>query len=216
MEDSIFLKKTLYGDEIRQILLEDIIEGKLKPGERIVETRWARKLGVSQAPVREALKQLESMGLVENVPFQGAFVSNITFKDVRHAYLVRIQLESLGMKDAVKYVKDEDLLAIKESLVAMEAAAKAGDINSYVNEDVKFHQLIMELSPNKFLMKLWKICNIREWTVIGTKWSQFDLQVLGRRHRAIFKALEKRDEKKLISESKRHIEQLIEEHMDFK
>lgn len=213
MDKNILMKKTSYGEEIRQILLDAIMEGELKPGERIVETRWAKKLGVSQAPVREAIKQLESVGLVENVPFQGAFVSEITTKDVCDAYLVRIQLESLGMQDAVKYVNEENILPIEASFNAMEKAAKENDFNTYIDEDVKFHELIMDLSPNKFLRKMWKICNVREWTVIGTRMSQFDLAELSKRHSAIYKALKERDEKMLVHQSRRHIESLIEEYL---
>lgn len=213
MDNNILVKKTSYGEEIRQILLDAIMSGELKPGERIVETRWAKKLGVSQAPVREAIKQLESVGLVDNVPFQGAFVSEITVRDVCDAYLVRIQLEELGMHDAVKCVNDDNIIPIENALEEMEKAAKAKDFNTYIDEDVKFHQLIIELSPNKFLRRMWNVFNIREWTVIGTRLSQFDLDELSKRHNAIFNALKNRDEEKLIHESRHHIEVLIEEYL---
>lgn len=205
------VKKRLYGEEIKQILMQAILEGRLKPGERIVETQWAKKLGVSQAPVREAIKQLESINLLENIPFQGAFVCQVTPKDMRDAYIVRLELESLGAKDAVKYVTDKKLIPIKKALDTIETAAASGDFIKYIEQDVVFHQLIMELSPNQFLLKLWQFCNIKEWTVLGTRWSQLPLETLGYRHQAIYDALVNRDEEMLIKECRQHTYALIQE-----
>lgn len=211
MKRNILAKKVSYGEEIKQILMQAILEGSLKPGDRIVETKWAKKLGVSQAPVREAIKQLESINLLENIPFQGAFVCQVRPKDMKDAYLVRMELEVLGAKDAVKHVTSEKLIPIKNALQSIEEAAVEGDFLQYIEQDVVFHQLIMELSPNNFLLRLWKLCNIKEWTVLGTKWSQFPLETLGYRHQAIYDALASQDEETLINESRKHTCALIHE-----
>lgn len=99
-------KKTLYREEIKEALRNAIFDGKLKPGDRIIETRWAKELGVSQSPVREAIRELEIIGLVENVPYQGSFVRKITEKDLKDSYLVRMALEQLGAEQACSKIND--------------------------------------------------------------------------------------------------------------
>ena len=63
-------KRPLYREEIKEALMDAIVTGALAPGERIVETRWAKELGVSQSPIREAIRELEMIGLVENIPYK--------------------------------------------------------------------------------------------------------------------------------------------------
>ena len=91
-------KRPLYRDEIRNAIKKSIMLGELKPGDRIIETRWARELGVSQSPVREAIRELEMIGLVENIPYQGCFVRKVTKKDMKDSYKVRLYLEMLGIQ----------------------------------------------------------------------------------------------------------------------
>jgi DNA-binding GntR family transcriptional regulator len=95
-------KRPLYREEIGNAIREAIAAGDLKPGDRIVETQWAKDLGVSQSPVREAIRELEMMGLVENIPYQGCFVRTATKQDMKDAYRVRMYLEMLGVQDAVE------------------------------------------------------------------------------------------------------------------
>lgn len=64
--------RQVFREEIRNAIREAIFSGKLNPGDRIIETYWAKELGVSQGPVREAIRDLEAMGLVETVPFKGS------------------------------------------------------------------------------------------------------------------------------------------------
>ena len=75
-------KKSLYREEIKKTIKEAINSGELKPGERVVETQWAKQLGVSQSPVREAIRDLETEGLIESVPYQGSYVRKVTRQDV--------------------------------------------------------------------------------------------------------------------------------------
>src|SRR5947209_19061185 len=81
--------------EVRERLRQAIMQGELKPGEQIVESRLARQLGISQAPVREALRELEQMGLVVNHMRRGTFVRELTAQDAWEMYTLRAQLESM-------------------------------------------------------------------------------------------------------------------------
>ncbi|MCJ7688098.1 MAG: GntR family transcriptional regulator [Clostridiaceae bacterium] len=204
-------KRSLIRDEISEYIKEAILSGELKPGDRIVETRWARELGVSQSPVREAIRELEMIGLVENTPFQGSYVKELTIKDIRDSYRVRLSLETLGMKEAVASITDEQLLKIYKVMKDMEAAAENLDFNLYIKLDTLFHLKIIEVSQNKTLLRLWSQCYIREWTHIGTKkLLGRSLENLATRHETIYEALAARDEKSAVKAVVTHLEELIE------
>jgi len=82
--------RKVFREEIRNAIKEAIFTGQLEPGSRIIETFWAKELGVSQAPVREAIRDLEAVGLVETVPFKGSRVSTMSEKQISDNYSVRI------------------------------------------------------------------------------------------------------------------------------
>lgn len=203
-------KRNLYREEICDYIKELILSGELKPGDRIVETRCAKELGVSQSPVREAIRELELIGLVENRPFQGCYVKEHTIKDVRDSYKVRISLETLGIKYAVESITDDQLREIYNVMKEMEAAAENQEFDLYVKLDTLFHEKIIELSQNAMLLRLWSQCHIREWTYISTrKLSETGLQNLAVRHEAIYNALAERDEGKAVQAATTHLEELI-------
>lgn len=203
-------KRSLYREEICDYIKEAILTGVLKPGDRIVETRCAKELGVSQAPVREAIRELEVVGLVENRPFQGCYVKEHTIKDVRDSYKVRISLETLGMKDAVEGVTEDQLCEIYDVMKEMEAAAENHEFDLYIKLDTLFHQKIIEISRNRMLLRLWNQCYIREWTYISTKkLSDKGLKSLAVRHEAIYEALAERNEEKAMRAVVTHLEELI-------
>lgn len=204
-------KRTLYRDEIKQALQDAILNAELKPGDRIVETRWARELGVSQAPVREAIRELEVMGLVENVPYQGSFVRKITKKDLLDSYQVRMCLEELGVRNACRYITPEQLAVTRAALDAMEAAAAEQNFNEYIRQNVLFHQSIMNATDNQMLLRLWDQCNIREWTHVGTQFSAQSLEILAQRHEVLYEAIATHDEELAVSKTRQHIAELITE-----
>lgn len=203
-------KRSLFREEICDYIKESILSGELKPGDRIVETRCAKELGVSQSPVREAIRELEIIGLVENRPFQGCYVKEHTIKDVKDSYKVRISLETLGIKYAVECITDDQLKEIYGVMKDMEAAAKNHEFDQYIKLDTLFHQKIIEVSGNVMLLRLWNQCYVREWTYIATKkLSETGLENLAVRHEAIYNALAERDEGKAVQSGISHLEELI-------
>ena len=107
METNLILNEinlTPLRDSIADSLRESIINGKIKPGERLLEPIVAKQLGVSRTPVREAFFQLESEGLVEVMPRRGAIVSEISVNDANELYSVRAVLEGLAAKLASKRI----------------------------------------------------------------------------------------------------------------
>lgn len=204
-------KRPLYRDEIRRSIKKAIMSGELKPGDRIIETRWAKELGVSQSPVREAIRELEMIGLVENIPYQGCFVRKVTKKDMRDSYKVRMYLELLGIQDAVSNVEESQITEIYSIMKEMEVAAQEHDFDRYIQKDVLFHRMILAISKNDILLRSWEQCNIHDLTYIGTWISHRTLEQLSVRHEGLYEAIAARDKVRATAEVTRHFEQLIEE-----
>lgn len=204
-------KRPLYRDEIRASIKNAIISGELKPGDRIVETRWAKELGVSQSPVREAIRELEMVGLVENIPYKGSYVTKVTKKDMLDSYKVRMYLELLGIQEAVEKITDAQIKGMGIILMEMEAAAKEHNFNQYIQKDVLFHKKIIQISQNEVLLRSWEQCNIKNSTYLGTWISNQPLENLSFRHKDLYEAIEMRDANRGMNEIRRHFEELIEE-----
>lgn len=186
-------KRPLFSQEIRDTIQRAILNEELKPGDRVVETRWARELGVSQSPVREAIRELEMMGLIETRPFQGAFVRTIDKTSIIDTYNVRRGLEAVGIEAAAEKITDQELVEIYVVMKEMEQAVKEGNFELFIEKDSLFHEKILQISENKLLMQLWNQCKIREFTRISTCVSKIGMKVLAERHCTMYDALVKRD-----------------------
>ncbi|MCD8349075.1 MAG: GntR family transcriptional regulator [Planctomycetaceae bacterium] len=204
-------KRPLFSQEIRDTIQRAILNEELKPGDRVVETRWARELGVSQSPVREAIRELEMMGLVESRPYQGAFVRTIDKSSIVDTYNVRRGLESVGIEAAVGKITDQQLVEIYIVMREMEQAVKDGNYELFVEKDGLFHEKILQVSGNKLLMQLWNQCKIREFTRISTYMSKIGVDFLAQRHGTMYEALAKRDAIAAVASVNEHFEFLIEQ-----
>jgi DNA-binding GntR family transcriptional regulator len=98
MSDDGAIPRSVLAEQVKDRLLQDILAGRYPPHSRIVETRVARELGTSQAPVREALRGLEALGVVEILPFRGARVRRPSTHELMEAYAVRSELECLAAR----------------------------------------------------------------------------------------------------------------------
>ncbi len=204
-------KRSLYREEIKEALMDAIVSGELAPGERIVETRWARELGVSQSPIREAIRELELIGLVENIPYKGCIVRKLTSKDIVDTYKIRIALETMAVCEAVHHDMEELLPKMKEALVEMEEGANQGDMRRFIEADVSFHEAYVETSENMLLKRLWQQCYIRDTTRLSTLISPESLIKLAKRHKQIHQAIEDKDEELATEAIKMHFGLLIED-----
>lgn len=169
----------------------------------------AQLLGVSQAPVREAIRELEFSGLVEQKPYLGTYVKQITMQDMQNFYRVRGALEKLGAQQACGHITAEQLDEIEKIMQEMERAGAQADNERYVQMDALFHDKIIASSGNDLLCKLWEQCNIKSWLFVGTALTQCDIGFLASRHRKIFERLRERDTQGLELAVQDHLEQLL-------
>ena len=204
MATSGVLARSVLADQVKDRLLEDILAGRYAPDARIVETQVARELGTSQAPVREALRGLAALGVVEITPFRGARVRRPTRRELLEAYAVRSALETLAARLAVPRMRDDDLAELGEHMNRMQSAAKAGDGHAVAEADASFHGRIVELADNATLEKVWRSLEPFSRTYITLVVPGADPQWSADLHTPILQALLARDTDAVVTALERH------------
>lgn len=147
-------------DLVFHTLRRAILQGYLKPGERLMEIKLANRMGVSRTPIREAIRMLELEGLVVMIPRKGAQVAKITEKDLRDVLEVRMGLEQLAVKFATQRITDEQADELFIASRQFEEAVKEDNLTQIAEADVRFHDLIYKASGNDRLVQL--LNNLRE------------------------------------------------------
>jgi DNA-binding GntR family transcriptional regulator len=200
------ITRAILGDQVRDALLERILEGAYPPGTRLVETQLAKEFGTSQAPVREALRDLEAMRLVQARPFHGTYVREIGSDELLEVYPVRTVLEDLAARLATPRLAG-DVAAIADCLETMRTAEAAGDTRSAIQHHVRFHQLIVEASGNSILLHVWQSLAIEARTRITFMAGEVAPGVLWEQHVPILRALERQDADDAAAQARIHFEQ---------
>ena len=140
--------------EIYDTLRDAILNGDLKSGVRLIETRIAEQLGVSRTPVREAIHKLESEGLLMTHPQKGLIVNEISLDDIEEIQGIRMILERYVARLAAKKIKDDELKKLEDLLNRSEEALKKKNIDKVLELNTKFHDLINSISGSKRLQDL--------------------------------------------------------------
>ncbi|MEZ5101141.1 MAG: GntR family transcriptional regulator [Thermoleophilia bacterium] len=192
-------------EQVKQLLLERILGGVYAPGDRLVETRIAQELGTSQAPVREALRDLELLRLVESEPFRGARVRQVTREELLEIYPVRAALEEVAARAAAIRLGG-DVSALAAEVDGMRAAADAGDRHAQVEHDVRFHRLIVEAAGNRTLLDVWSSLRVEARTVVTVLSIDTDPHDLAELHVPVLEALAAGDPDAAGAASRRHVE----------
>ncbi len=139
--------------EVAHLLESTILSGLLKPGTHLPEIRLGREIGVSQAIIREALQDLESLGLVVKRPNRGTYVVELTLDDLVAIYQVRRELEPLACGLAAQHRTQKDIQELESCVAQMRSAAANHDFSAYSSADVRFHRRIWVAQPNRYLEK---------------------------------------------------------------
>jgi DNA-binding GntR family transcriptional regulator len=203
MPDGRLISRDVLSDQIEDHLLQAILTGAYPPGSRIVETRVARELGVSQAPVREALRDLEALGVVEINSFRGARVRRPSKAELLEAYGVRAELESLGARLALARMSEADLDELQGYVDEMQRAAAAGDRHAEALVDGHFHARLIEATGNRTLERVWRYLMPVARTYI-TLAAGVDAVAAADLHLPILHALRQRDAELAVEAIRRH------------
>lgn len=198
------ISRSVLSDQVRDRLLEAIVTGEYPPGSRIVETRVARAFGTSQAPVREALRDLEALGVVELTPFRGARVRRPTRDELLEAYGVRAELEALGARLALPRLGDADLAELAGYVDEMQEAARVGDSHAEALADARFHGRVIEIAGNRTLERVWRTLEPFPRTYITLVVPGADRKRIADLHPPVLKALRRRDADAAAEAFRRH------------
>lgn len=141
-------------DVVFETLREAIIKGILKSGERLMESQLAEEMGVSRTPVREAIRKLELEGFVVVIPRKGAYVSEMSYKDVHEVYEIRAALESLACGLAAERATADEIEEMERYLVEERDYLYNEDLLLTVKTDIGLHELIYKATRNEKIMGL--------------------------------------------------------------
>jgi DNA-binding GntR family transcriptional regulator len=211
--EGVTLKRSMLRDQVKKILCDAILKGELKPGERVVETRIARELSVSQAPVREAILELEQMGLVKIRPYQGAYVSKPSYRDYKEAYTLRAVLECEAVREACRVLTEEGVLKLSLIVENILQAADKGDYHEFIKWDNTFHERILKIAGNRLLMKIWQQIHMTNLTYVSTAVSKRTIKDLAVKHQDILVALKQRNCREAEELMRGHILERMEEFL---
>jgi DNA-binding GntR family transcriptional regulator len=190
-------------DQVKQQILERILKGRYAPGQRLREVALAKELNTSPIPVREALRELESLRIVESEAYKGVRVRQVTPRDLVEAYELRALLEWHAAEKGGRSFKG-NAQALRKRYLAMLAAARSGDIEVYAQNDIPFHRLIIEAAQNGFLLRAWDGLGFEIRTRIFLTSKEYDMVEIAKLHEPILVALERGDAKRAA--------QLLREH----
>lgn len=200
------VSRSMLREQIREVLLERILEGDYAPGERIVESQVAHEFDISHAPVREALRELEILKMVVSEPFRGARVREVTSQELAEIYPVRAAIEEVAARAAARAFGG-DVAPLEAELAAMLAAADDGDLHELLRHDVQFHRLIVEASGNRRLLEMWSSLQVDARTMITAHRTGLDAAEVARLHEPVVEALRRRDGETAGTEIRRHVEE---------
>lgn len=139
------------------VLRAAIINGRLVPGDRLKEAELSEQLGISRAPVREALRQLEHEGLVVSLPYRATEVLGISQEEIAEALVpIRLTLETFAFRRALPVLSGDDLDALGVLVQTMRQAGAIGDLDALAEADVRFHELVIERSGQQHCLQIWR------------------------------------------------------------
>lgn len=194
------------AEQIKDRLLQAVLEGRIPPDSRLITLQISRQFGTSQAPVREALRGLEALGVVEISPFRGARVRRPSTEEILEAYAVRSELESLGARLAVKWMTPADLDELAGYIAQMERAAAVRDGHAVAVADASFHSRIIEISGNRTLGRVWRTLEPFSRTLITLVMPGADPMWTASLHEPILDALRTGDGELAAEAMRRHFD----------
>ena len=203
------IQRVVLSEQVKEELLDDIMSGKYGPGDRLVESQIARQMGISQSPVREALRDLAAMRFVEVEPHKGARVRMMDQREVVEIYPVRARLEELAgqlaVENAIDYLDD-----LERAVDKMDQAFKNSDARTMAHWDVRFHRTVLEASGNQLLIDTWNSLMIEARTYVTlSNLMVYKPEVeLAGWHYPIIEALRGGDAERCGFEMRKHVEEI--------
>jgi DNA-binding GntR family transcriptional regulator len=206
----------LLSATVKRLVLDRIVSGHYPPGARIVEFQLAKELGLSQSPVREALRELAAVGIVTILPRRGARVRLPSAKELADVSVVRAEVDGLAARLAAGCVPDDTLAALESLIQEMLAALARGDFSGVTDADVRFHELIADASENHALERAFDQLAPFARTFITLTLPGVDVHEIVLQHRPILEALRAHDPDRAAAAARAHqlaVAELLSTHL---
>ncbi|MDM8533740.1 GntR family transcriptional regulator [Clostridiaceae bacterium HSG29] len=205
------------GNIVYDSLKESILNGSLKPGERLMESKIADDLGVSRTPVREAIRKLEKEKYVKMVPRKGAYVEDLTKEDILEVIEIRVVLEGLAAELAARNITDEMKEKMKENVRKFNLASCKVDREELIVLDEVFHNMIYIASGNTKLNEIVKELQDQFQRFRLSYFNEFDsYNRLTDSHNKLFNAISNGDSSKAKEYAIAHIEEIKKNLIEWK
>ncbi|BEP27747.1 GntR family transcriptional regulator [Helicovermis profundi] len=199
------------GEVVFDYLREAILSGELKPGERLMEITLAEQLGVSRTPVREAIRKLQKEKFVEMIPRKGAYVANLTAKDIIDVLEIRIVLEGFASELASVRITDEEIDELGEILSGFNNSLDTKDTVGMIERDNEFHDKIFEATRNNKLIDMVRDLHDQFQRFRLIYFNEFDNYVeLQTWHEKIYKAIKNRDSEGARINAENHVKLIMQ------
>lgn len=180
-------------DRIRRALLKRISDGTYPPGQRLKELPLAQEFKVSQAPVREAFRELETLGILVSERYRGTRVRNLSIDETREVYQLRGYLEEIAAQLIPEKLLKKTIPTLQAFQDTMRAAALAGDIETFANANIQFHRTIVGLATNHAVLRVWDSLEIGMRSRLNLHRLEPTLHALAEIHQPIVDALKSAD-----------------------
>lgn len=198
-------------EQVRDALLDEVVSGQLKPGERIIQEQIAQALGVSRQPVQQALMLLRNQGLLQDAPGRGLIVAQLDPVHVRHIYEIRAAIEGLACRNAAERLTDADLPQGDALVQAGRQAVASGTVARMIAADIRFHEFLYTLAGNPLIASTMSAHLSYTQRVMGEVLVK-DQQPrdIWDQHEAIWQAIRERDATRAQSLASQHLMQACE------
>jgi DNA-binding GntR family transcriptional regulator len=197
--------------DVLEALRSAILANRIKPGSRLLEAEVATRMGVSRAPVRESIRQLEQEGLVEFFPHRGAVVIGLPEDEIDAIYELRAGIEARAIARACATATDDDLTRLDGLIADMQKALRQHDIDEVAEIDLRFHGAIVDLSGFSLLKHIWQsldgLVRVRSYQALDRpgRAAQYFLSGSIASHSVLVDALRARDPGRAADAARAHI-----------
>lgn len=198
------IKKT-YKDQVVEYIYELILEGTLTPGDQLKESLLSKEMGISRAPIREALKELISNGIIAYKPQVGSFVAHLSPKETIDAYITRGVLEGYALMETHNQFTDEDIEELIAMTEVMRRSAQKNQHKRVIHIGGEFHDQLINKNRNIQLLEYTERLSQKLHVLFYKHWSLlYSADEIGARHLRIVDAIQ--------SKKPEQIERVIREH----
>ena len=197
--------KTTYKDQVVDYIYQMLLQGELEPGDRLKESQLAEQMGISRAPIREAMKELIEKGLVDYRPQVGNFIPVLSPKQIVDSYTTRGILEGYAIMETCEQFSDEEIEKLDILVDQMEKYANKNNHKMVIETGGEFHDLLISKNSNVQLLEYTDRLSLKLHVLFFKYWGKlYSPAEIGQRHRAIAESIKSKDPAQ--------IEQVIRQH----